>query len=119
MTVATASHPNAGKLECFTLFAAMQYKGKGNRAALPANCSMQAQVNKQLSSGELGVLAQVSQRIEELLTQCFENYFMLRCGRVVVGSGSDLWLPACSALCQDDCLALAKWASCFNYFFVC
>ena len=36
-------------------------------------------MDKQLSSGELGVLAQVAQRIEELLTLCFENYFMLRC----------------------------------------
>ena len=36
-----------------------------------------AQHSAALSSGELGVLAQVCARIEELLTACFENYFML------------------------------------------
>lgn len=36
-----------------------------------------AQQANGLSSGELGVLAQVCNRVEELLRTCFENYFML------------------------------------------
>eukprot|EP00887_Chlorella_sp_A99_P007719 scaffold20.g7719.t1 len=37
-----------------------------------------AQAASALSSGELGVLAQVCARVEELLRTTFENYFMLR-----------------------------------------
>ena len=37
-----------------------------------------AQAGNGLSSGELGVLAQVCNRVEELLRTAFENYFMLR-----------------------------------------